>query len=283
MASGQVSPKRGKVVDIPANAPTIGTATDLATNGNVSVAFTAASTTTGGPIFKYRATSNPGSITADGTSSPITVSGLTNDTAYTFTVAGVNATGVGPSSAASNSATPTVPPTAYESIASFTGTGSTNTVTFSGISSTYKHLQIRIVARDNAGGNAVGSVKLRFNGDTSTSYYSHYMYGAGSTPSASSQGSGTEIPMFFMTQGSATTSNFMAAGIIDINDSSNTNKYKLVKGFGGADDNATVYSVVGISSGNWLNTSAINSITITSGNNNNWNTQSIISLYGIKG
>jgi len=35
-------------------------------------------------------------------------------------------------------------PTSYESIASATGTGSSNTITLSSIPSTYKHLQLRI-------------------------------------------------------------------------------------------------------------------------------------------
>jgi len=108
MAVNNASPKRGKVVDIPANAPTIGTATDAElSSGAVTVAYTAGSTATGGPISSYTAVSNPGSIVGTGTTSPITVSGLTLDTSYTFTVAAVNATGTSEYSAASNSATPT--------------------------------------------------------------------------------------------------------------------------------------------------------------------------------
>lgn len=105
MATNSVSPKTGKVIDIPANPPTVGTAT--AGNQKATIAFTPISdTTTGGPVFSYTAISNPGSVTGTSTSSPIVVSGLTNDTAYTFTVAGANATGNGPLSAASNSVTP---------------------------------------------------------------------------------------------------------------------------------------------------------------------------------
>ena len=104
MASGQVSPQVGKVVDIPANAPTIGTVT--ASGGSASVPFTAPSTSVGGPIFYYTTISNPGSVTATGTTSPINVTGLTNGTAYTFRVVAGNPTGLGPYSAASNSVTP---------------------------------------------------------------------------------------------------------------------------------------------------------------------------------
>lgn len=108
MASGQASPKVGKVIDIPANAPTIGTVTVGATTA--SVPFTAPSTDTGGPIFYYTAISSPGSITGTSTTSPVAVTGLTTGTSYTFTVAGTNATGNGPLSSTSNSVTPTVGP-----------------------------------------------------------------------------------------------------------------------------------------------------------------------------
>lgn len=83
-----------------------------ATGGNAaaSVAFTAP-TDTGVPagITGYRVTSSPGAITATGASSPISVTGLTNGTSYTFTVAAQNASGYGPESSASNSVTPTLP------------------------------------------------------------------------------------------------------------------------------------------------------------------------------
>ena len=60
----------------------------------------------GSALTGYTVTSNPGSITASGSASPITVTGLTNGTAYTFTVTAKNASGTGPASLASNSVTP---------------------------------------------------------------------------------------------------------------------------------------------------------------------------------
>lgn len=89
-------------------APTIGTATGG--NTSASVAFTAPADM-GFPavITGYIATSTPSGITGTGTSSPIAVSGLTNGTAYTFTVNATNASGTGPESSASNSVTPAVP------------------------------------------------------------------------------------------------------------------------------------------------------------------------------
>jgi hypothetical protein len=91
-------------------APTIGTAT--ATSGTaVSVAFTAPADPGSAAITSYTATSSPGGLTGTGSSSPVTVSGLTTGIAYTFTVTATNGAGTGPASAASNSVTP-VPVTA---------------------------------------------------------------------------------------------------------------------------------------------------------------------------
>ena len=94
------------------NAPTIGTA--VRGNTTASVAFTAPACVGGSPITSYAVQSNPGGIGAAGTSSPITVTGLTNCTAYTFRAAALNSYGPSPLSAASNSVTPnTTGQTAY--------------------------------------------------------------------------------------------------------------------------------------------------------------------------
>jgi hypothetical protein len=89
------------------NAPTIGTATSLAAT-TASVAFTAPANVGGSAITSYAVQSIPGNIGATGSSSPITVSGLTTGTAYTFSVAALNKFGPSPASALSNSVTPAV-------------------------------------------------------------------------------------------------------------------------------------------------------------------------------
>jgi hypothetical protein len=90
------------------DAPTIGTAT--AGSGSASVTFTAPSNVGGGAITGFTVVSSPSGITGTGASSPITVSGLSNGTAYTFKVFATNSYGPSALSAASNSVTPVAPP-----------------------------------------------------------------------------------------------------------------------------------------------------------------------------
>ena len=92
-------------------APTIGPAT--AGNASATVSYTAPVSDGGSSIFTYTATSNPGGITGSTTSGPILVTGLTNGTAYTFTVTATNTVGTSPPSAASNSVTPTASSATY--------------------------------------------------------------------------------------------------------------------------------------------------------------------------
>lgn len=82
--------------------------TPLATagpNGTTAVSWTAPNNG-GSAITQYTVTSSPGSITATTSGTSVTVTGLTNGTAYTFTVRATNANGTNAASAASNSATP---------------------------------------------------------------------------------------------------------------------------------------------------------------------------------
>jgi uncharacterized protein (TIGR02145 family) len=84
-------------------APTIGTAT--ISGPTASVAFTAPTNNGGAAITSYTVTSSPGNITATGTTSPISVPGLSAGTAYTFTVIAANSAGNSTASAVSNSVT----------------------------------------------------------------------------------------------------------------------------------------------------------------------------------
>jgi len=95
----------GTATVAPPDAPIMQTATGG--NAQASVAFASPASDGGATITGYTVTSSPDGITATGTSSPITINGLTNGTAYSFTVTATNAAGTSAASAASNSVTPT--------------------------------------------------------------------------------------------------------------------------------------------------------------------------------
>lgn len=86
------------------SAPTIGAAT--AGSAQVSISFTAPTSSGGEAITSYTATSSPGNFVGSSTSSPIVVAGLTNGTSYIFTVTATNGAGTGAASGASNAVTP---------------------------------------------------------------------------------------------------------------------------------------------------------------------------------
>ena len=97
-------------------------------NASATVSWTAPSSNGGSPITSYIVTPYIGSTaqattTVSASATSATVSGLTNGTAYTFTVSATNANGTGPASSPSNSVTPntaaTIPgaPTGVSAIA----------------------------------------------------------------------------------------------------------------------------------------------------------------------
>jgi len=251
------------IADVP-DAPTIGTAT----GGQAAATVTFTPATTGGTPTTYTATSSPGSITGTASSSPITVSGLTNGTAYTFTVTATNSTGTSAASSASNSVTPVslgdMDPIAMVEV----GSAGSSSITFSSIPQTYTNLQIRALAKNDG----LASISIRFNGDSGSNYSWHRLYGNGT--SAISGGSANAQPQIL---GGVLDVQF-GSTIIDILDYVNTSKYKTTRSLSGFDNNGSGW--VGLWSGNWMNTAAISSITITSGTISQY---SQFALYGIKG
>lgn len=165
---------------------------------------------------------------------------------------------------------------AYESIATATGTGSSGTITFSSIPSTYASLQIRLIAND--GGN--NNIGIRFNGDSATNYANHMLIGDGATASASANTSVNRA--LYVGQAISTASTF-GVSIIDIHDYAVATKNKTVRSFHGWDtNNGGDGGAVRLTSGLWLNTAAVTSISLVD-LAGSFSTSSVFSLYGIKG
>jgi hypothetical protein len=174
-----------------------------------------------------------------------------------------------------------VPATAYESIASAAGTGSSATITFSSIPSTYQHLQIRVLGRTTSGSGLIKPLKIYVNSvNTGTSYDSHRLFGTGSSALAenSTNQAVVEIADTLGTDGFA--SGLMGVSIIDIHDYASTSKNKTFRMFSGCDTNSSSGKIY-LSSGLFRSTNAITSVSLNS--TDNFTSNSTFALYGIKG
>jgi hypothetical protein len=104
-------------------------------NTQASISFVAPADSGGVAVTSYTVTSAPDGHFVVCTSSPCTVSGLTNGTSYTFTVVATNAHGDSASSIASNAVTPATVPGTPSSV-SVTGGNSSALVSFTAPSDT---------------------------------------------------------------------------------------------------------------------------------------------------
>ncbi|MBK6337738.1 MAG: fibronectin type III domain-containing protein [Betaproteobacteria bacterium] len=138
----------------PATVPGAPTAVTAAPgNAQATVGFTAPVSDGGSAITQYTATSSPGNLTGSCTApcTSITVSGLANGTAYTFTVTATNAVGTGPASAASNSITPSPPPNPPTAVTAVAGNAQA-TVSFAESASVANPVLGYVVTSNPAGG-----------------------------------------------------------------------------------------------------------------------------------
>ena len=167
--------------------------------------------------------------------------------------------------------------TSFESIATVTGTGSSGTVTFSSIPSTYQHLQIRQMMRTDYAATDIGWI-FRFNSDTGNNYSWHSLYGNGTSPVTDYSTSVSYVNVGYG-NGSSVAANTMGVSVVDILDYASTNKYKTTKALSGNDRNGG--GIVTLMSGCWMSTNAITSISIIAGAGN-FTTSSTFALYGVK-
>jgi hypothetical protein len=178
---------------------------------------------------------------------------------------------------------PPVSPTSYESIATYTAGSSVSTISFTSIPSTFKHLQIRYLARCSRSDYTVASLYARFNSDSASNYSGHYLGGNGGSAFAYG-GANYSFAPAGVVAGTNVTANDFAGGVIDLLDYQNTNKYKTVRSLAGFNGNASgTGDEINLQSGSWRNTAAVTSIDFTLETGANFLQYSSFALYGIKG
>lgn len=159
------------------------------------------------------------------------------------------------------------------------GSGGVATVTFNDIPQTYKHLQLRITARNTrVSGYNAGTLTGYFNGDTGTNYSSHFLYGDSGTVYSFSSLATSGFAVTRCADNSV--ANVFGVSITDILDYTNTNKYKTIRTMTGIENNSI--GEMQYTSNVWMNTAAVASITIDTPTFNIMQ-HSRLSLYGIKG
>jgi hypothetical protein len=172
---------------------------------------------------------------------------------------------------------PWSPEGAYDSLNSITLSTSAASVTFQGIPTGYKHLQIRGIVRGD-GGNTDNGFYLRLNSDSGTNYTRHRILGDGTSATASANTSLNNASQVGMPAGGASGGIFGTL-VIDILDYANTNKYTTVRTLGGHDRNGAGF--ISPLSNLWLNTDTVTSILIAF-DGPNMVQHSHFALYGVK-
>jgi hypothetical protein len=173
-------------------------------------------------------------------------------------------------------------------IASTTVGTAVSNVTFTNIPSTYTHLEIRWSAQSSRGTYSIDDLKIQVGNstiDTGNNYSWHQMIGTGTNPVTANNTTNTD---YSQNQGivGTTVGNTFGVGVTTILDYANTSKYKSGRTIGINDTNGQTSGFNGwivLSSFNWRNTSAINTIRLSPSSGPNWTTGTRFSLYGIKG
>ena len=172
----------------------------------------------------------------------------------------------------------------FESIATQTVSGgATNTVTFSSIPATYSHLQLRYILRTNRTDDYIDILGMTFNSDTASNYNNHLLNTENGGGVAAGYVASTSARYHLLGATALSNTNVFAAGVIDILDYANTNKYKTTRSINGFSNNQTNHDWLGLESSLWRSTSAINRIDFTIVGGTYLTALSTFALYGIKG
>lgn len=163
--------------------------------------------------------------------------------------------------------------TDFYQIATTTLGSAQTSIEFTGIPSTYTHLQLRFIARTPTTSD---NIVMQFNSDTGTNYSTHYLSGNGSSASSGALSSSSWMYLDVLTASSTSYS----ACVVDILDYANTNKFKTIRSLAGIDLNGS--GTAFFASGNWRNTNAITSIKLQTSVPRDISQYSSFQLYGVK-
>jgi hypothetical protein len=151
-------------------------------------------------------------------------------------------------------------PITYDNIATTTLSSAASTITFSSIPATYTDLRLVLLLRSAA----TQYVTFRLNGDSGSNYSYTWLDGSGS---AAASGRGTNDSLIYISQRTITSGQNAFFTLDLFSYAGSTNKTILTTN--NQDENGSGF--VGTQVALWRNTSAINTINLTSG----------VSIYGI--
>jgi hypothetical protein len=272
--SFRVSSQNRKIQDVP-NVPVIGTpVVSVREDRSIDIPFTVPTPVTGGIPALYRAISTPGNFEGVSRGSPVTVSGLTGGTSYTFQVRAETSTGANNGLTAPSS---TIVPQfgAMESIA--TVSNSSGSLFFSNIPQNYQDLFISVQMRGvNAGTDEFMIAQI--NG-SSTGHSWTALGGDGASTFSNRNSPGGIAPAYFyvgLMPGGNSTAGLFATANINILNYSNTSTNKSVLWRFVADRNGSGQTTA--SSALFASNTAVSSISIIGSNGTN----GTATLYGIR-
>ena len=157
------------------------------------------------------------------------------------------------------------------------------TIDFLNIPATYQHLKLEGSARTTRATAGI-QVALRFNNDSGNNYYSlfgqivHVAVVATAELLASSRIEAIVVP------GALAPANSFGSFELTIPDYVDTNKHKMLHNIGATFENTTTGNIkFKFGSGIWQSTTAINRITLYFTTADNFDTHTLVSLYGIAG
>jgi hypothetical protein len=171
----------------------------------------------------------------------------------------------------------------YELISSTILGSSQSIVTFSNLgdySSTYKHLQIRAVARSDVS-NWTAEPLLRVNGVSTNSYAFHRVAGGGSSVFSDAISSQTSMYRMSFTGATSPTSAFGVA-VIDLLDAYSTTKNKTFRILNGNQSGSAPTVLIQLASGAFFDTQSVSSLSFDM-TSSNFLAGSRFSIYGIRG